>query len=57
MLPKSSQIILVQHIYGFLNGLVPDFTRMPNDQLSSSSAFGSVLSERSYRCDALRFNQ
>ena len=57
MPPKSSQIVLVQHGDGFLNGLVPDFARMLDDQLSGSSALGSVLSERSYRGDVLRFNQ
>jgi hypothetical protein len=54
---RPSQVLLVQHGDGFLNGLVPDFARMLDDQLSSSSALGSVLSERSYRGDVLRFNQ
>lgn len=56
MPPKSFQVVLVQHGDGFLNGLVPDFTHMLDDQLSASSALGSVLSERSYRGDVLRFN-
>jgi hypothetical protein len=47
MPPKSSQVILVQQDYGSLNGLIPDFARMLDDQLSASSALGSVLSERS----------
>jgi site-specific recombinase XerD len=57
MSSKASQVVLVQHGDGFLNGLVPDFARMLDDQLSSSSALGSILSERSYRGDVLRFNQ
>ena len=56
MLSKSTQIVLVQHDNGFLNGLVPDFSRMLDDQLSASGALGSILSERSYRGDVLRFN-
>ena len=44
MPPKSSQVVLVQHGDGFLNGLVPDFARMLDDQLSASSALGSILS-------------
>ena len=56
MPPKSSQVVLVKNGDGFLNGLIPDFARMLDDQLSASSALGSVLSERSYRGDVLRFN-
>jgi len=54
---KASQVVLVHHGDGFLNSLVPDFSRMLDDQLSASSALGSVLSERSYRSDVLRTHQ
>jgi site-specific recombinase XerD len=54
---KASQVVPVQHGDGFLNGLVPEFARMLDNQLSASSALGSMLSERSYRGDVLRFNQ
>ena len=57
MASKSSQVILVDQGDGFLNGLVPDFERMLDEQLASSSALGSQLSERSYRGDILRFNR
>ena len=51
MSSKFSQVVLVQQRDGFLNNLVPDFTRILDDHLSASSALGSVLSERSYRSD------
>jgi site-specific recombinase XerD len=53
---KPSQVVLVQHGDGFLNGLFPDFAHMLDDQLSASSVLGSILSKRSYRGDVLRFN-
>jgi site-specific recombinase XerD len=54
---KPSQVILVDQGDGFLNGLVPDFGRMLDEQLASSSSLGSPLSEASYRGDVLRFNR
>ena len=54
---KPTQVVLVHYGDGILNGLVPVFARVLDDQLSASSAFGSVLSERSFRDDVLRFNQ
>jgi len=35
---QPSQIVLFQHGDGFLNGLVPDFIRLLDDQFSASSA-------------------
>jgi integrase len=57
MPPKSTQVVLVDHGDGFLNGAVPDFARMLDEQLAGSSALGSALSERAYRGDVLRFNR
>ena len=55
--PKRSQVVLVQHGDGFLNGLVPCLARMLDDQPNAQNALGAVLPERSYRGHVLRFNQ
>jgi len=52
----ATKIIVHQNGDGFLGPIVPDFSRMLEELLASSSSLGSSLSEKSYIGDVRRFN-